>query len=82
MSVQPKPIVNLETHDEPLIRLTQVCRYLGVNKRTALKWIANGLLRAYPLPGRGDWRLELAELQRFVHAQREKAALTAQRSVS
>lgn len=84
MSVPPKPIVDLDTHDEPVVRLTQVCRYLGVDRRTALKWIAGGLLPAFKLPGGDDaqWRIELAAVRRFVDTQRLKAVAAAQRSTS
>lgn len=73
-----KPILNLETHDEPVVRIAQVSRYLGVDKRTVLKWVRADLLVAYPLPGRGEWRINLAELRRFIEAQRLRAAVTVQ----
>lgn len=38
----------------------------GVSFRTVIRWIERGTLQAYRLPGRGDYRIEKAELQRFM----------------
>lgn len=73
MSVPPKRIVNIHTHDEPVVRLTQVCRYLGVDRRTAQKWVAAGLLRAFQLPG-GEWRVEIDHVRAFLDQQRLQTA--------
>jgi len=42
----------------------EAARYCGVNFRTVLRWIDKGLLNAYRLPGKGDFRIEMGE---FVH---------------
>lgn len=44
----------------------EAARLCGVNFRTVSRWIKRGLLRAYKLPGRGDHRVPLEELQRFM----------------
>ena len=38
----------------------------GVSFRTVIRWIERGTLGAYRLPGRGDYRIAKAELQRFM----------------
>lgn len=73
MSVPPKPIVNIETHDEPVVRLTQVAAYLGVDPRTVRKWVQAGLLRAFQLPG-GDWRVEIDRVRAFIEEHRLRAS--------
>lgn len=41
----------------------QLC---GVSFRTVIRWIERGLLQSYRLPGRGDYRVPLEELRRFM----------------
>lgn len=44
----------------------EAARVCGVNFRTVLRWIERGLLHAYKLPGRGDHRVPIEELRRFM----------------
>lgn len=44
----------------------EAARLCGVNFRTVIRWIDRGLLQAYKLPGRGDHRVPLEELRRFM----------------
>ncbi|MBI1892286.1 MAG: response regulator [Burkholderiales bacterium] len=44
----------------------EAARVCGVNFRTVLRWIDRGLLQAYKLPGRGDHRVPIEELRRFM----------------
>ncbi|MEO4046343.1 response regulator [Pseudomonas sp. CAU 1711] len=44
----------------------QVAHLCGVSFRTVIRWIERGLLQSYRLPGRGDYRVPLGELQRFM----------------
>ncbi|MBI3286099.1 MAG: response regulator [Burkholderiales bacterium] len=44
----------------------EAARLCGVNFRTVLRWIERGLLQAYKLPGRGDHRVPVEELRRFM----------------
>ncbi|HYD81137.1 MAG TPA: response regulator [Paucimonas sp.] len=46
----------------------EAARLCGVNFRTVLRWIERGLLHAYKLPGRGDHRVPIEELRRFMRA--------------
>ncbi len=41
-------------------------QYCGVSFRTVIRWVERGELRAYRLPGRGDYRVSLDELQAFM----------------
>lgn len=38
----------------------------GVNFRTVIRWIKNGYLKAYQLPGRGDNRVQLQDFLQFL----------------
>ncbi|HYD59108.1 MAG TPA: response regulator [Noviherbaspirillum sp.] len=44
----------------------EAARICGVNFRTVIRWIDRGLLHAYKLPGRGDHRVPMEELRRFM----------------
>lgn len=44
----------------------EAARICGVNFRTVIRWIDRGLLHAYKLPGRGDHRVPVEELRRFM----------------
>ena len=44
----------------------EAARLCGVSFRTVIRWIERGRLQAYKLPGRGDHRVPLAELRRFM----------------
>ena len=41
-------------------------RRCRVSFRTVIRWIERGALQAYRLPGRGDYRIEMSALQRFM----------------
>lgn len=47
---------------------SEAARLCGVSFRTVIRWIERGQLQAYKLPGRGDHRITMAELRRFMHA--------------
>lgn len=44
----------------------EAARVCGVSFRTVIRWIDRGLLQSYRLPGRGDHRVPVEELQRFM----------------
>lgn len=43
-----------------------VAKLLDINFRTVIRWIERGLLPAYRLPGRGDYRIQPADLKKFL----------------
>jgi len=47
---------------------SEAARLCGVSFRTVIRWIQRGQLQAYKLPGRGDHRVPMAELRRFMRA--------------
>ena len=44
----------------------EFAKYFGVGHRTVLRWIKEGYLNAFQLPGRGDNRIPLTEGVRFM----------------
>lgn len=44
----------------------EIAKYCGVNFRTVIRWIKQGHLRAYQLPGRGDNRVEVQDFVNFL----------------
>src|SRR3989338_2720182 len=44
----------------------EAARLCGVSFRTVIRWIERGQLQAYKLPVRGDHRVPVAELRRFM----------------
>ncbi|UTW07522.1 response regulator [Pseudomonas benzenivorans] len=44
----------------------QAAELCGVSFRTVIRWIERGLLQAYRLPGRGDYRVPRQELELFM----------------
>ncbi|KQW02885.1 response regulator [Rhizobacter sp. Root1221] len=44
----------------------EAARRCGVNFRTVIRWAERGELQAYRLPGRGDYRVPVEELRRFM----------------
>lgn len=46
----------------------EVAEFCGVNFRTVIRWIKNGELESYKLPGRGDNRIPRQEVMRFLEA--------------
>lgn len=47
---------------------SEAARLCGVSFRTVIRWIERGQLQAYKLPGRGDHRIPVTALRRFMHA--------------
>lgn len=45
---------------------SEAARLCGVSFRTVIRWIERGKLQGYRLPGRGDYRVPVAELRRFM----------------
>ncbi|MBV8503795.1 MAG: response regulator [Paucibacter sp.] len=60
MSVATSPIAANTT-----LSSREAGRLCGVSFRTVIRWVERGELRAFRLPGRGDYRIALAELQDF-----------------
>ena len=46
----------------------EIAKICNVSPRTVCKWLTAGQLRGYRLPGRGDRRILLQELARFMRA--------------
>jgi len=44
----------------------EIAKYCGVNFRTVIRWIKQGHLKAYQLPGRGDNRIEVQDFLNFL----------------
>jgi two-component system, OmpR family, response regulator VicR len=44
----------------------EIAKYCGVNFRTVIRWIKQGRLKAYQLPGRGDNRVSLEDFLGFL----------------
>ena len=44
----------------------EAAKVCGVHLRTVLRWIERGWLQSYQLPGRGDHRVQIEELRRFM----------------
>lgn len=47
---------------------SEAARLCGVSFRTIIRWIERGQLQAYKLPGRGDHRITVTALRRFMRA--------------
>ena len=45
---------------------SEAARLCGVSFRTVIRWVERGQLQAYRLPGRGDRRIPVADLRRFM----------------
>lgn len=56
-------ILDLETHDEIHVRMSQVIAYFAVGRRVVMKWIDNGLLPAKKVDDGGEWRFKVADLR-------------------
>jgi excisionase family DNA binding protein len=46
----------------------EVAKLCLVNFRTVIRWAEKGLLPAYRLPGRGDYRIRVRDLTQFMHS--------------
>lgn len=49
-----------------ILTTTAAAKRCGVSFRTVIRWVERGELNAYRLPGRGDYRVPLDELRRFM----------------
>lgn len=53
-------------HLDQFLTTGQAARYCGVNFRTVIRWVQRGQLEATRLPGRGDHRISVESLIRFM----------------
>lgn len=53
---------------EDILTSSEAARLCGVSFRTVIRWIERGQLQAYKLRGRGDHRVPVVELRRFMRA--------------
>jgi excisionase family DNA binding protein len=53
------------TETPPVLTSREAGRRCGVSFRTVIRWIERGELPAFRLPGRGDYRIALVDLQAF-----------------
>ena len=51
---------------EKIFTFNETCEYLRVKRRTALRWIYSGRLRAFKLGGGRLWRIREWDLREFV----------------
>lgn len=56
------PLVNLSAHDYPFVTPPELAEYLACDRRTILRMIENGALKAYRV-GR-NWRIATSEALR------------------
>ena len=54
--------------DKKTLTTGEIARYCDVNLRTVIRWIEEGHLKAYKLPGRGDKRVEVPDFLAFLQA--------------
>lgn len=54
--------------DQYWLSTKQAAAYLGVTPKTLLRWVSEGRVPAYALPGarRKSWRFKLPELERMM----------------
>lgn len=62
-------ITDLATHDQAHLRVSQVARYLQVDRRTVSKWVEAGILGALRTP-EGSFRISTVDLRAFVERHR------------
>lgn len=48
----------------------EIAQYCDVHQRTVSRWIASGQLKGFKLPGRGNYRVVLADFIEFLQKQR------------
>jgi excisionase family DNA binding protein len=48
------------------LKVSEVCEILGISRRTALRWIYEGKLKAVKLGGGRLWRIRESDLKRFI----------------
>ena len=58
------PMAESEKGRQRMLGITEASQFLGVNPKTLRKWADAGIVRAARLPGRGDRRFTMGELQR------------------
>lgn len=51
------------------LRPSEIAAYCDVHHRTVSRWIANGQLKGHKLPGRGNYRVQLADFLDFLERQ-------------
>jgi two-component system response regulator VicR len=51
------------------LRPNEIAHYCDVHQRTVSRWIAQGRLKGHKLPGRGNYRVLLADFILFLHNQ-------------
>lgn len=49
-----------------VLTTSEAAKLCGVSFRTVIRWVERGELQAYRLPGRGDYRVQVEELRRFM----------------
>lgn len=49
-----------------VLTTSEAAKLCGVSFRTVIRWAERGELQAYRLPGRGDYRVPMEELRRFM----------------
>lgn len=52
--------------EQSIFTTGEIAKYCGVHYRTVIRWIEQGDLKAYQLPGRGDNRVTLADFVMFL----------------
>jgi excisionase family DNA binding protein len=55
--------------DRPIWTVKEVADYLRVHPETVRQWLREGELVGMPLGGKGGWRIERANLERFIEQQ-------------
>lgn len=48
----------------------EIAQYCDVHQRTVSRWIVSGQLKGFKLPGRGNYRVVLADFLEFLHRQK------------
>ena len=51
---------------EKILTINDACEHLRVKRRTVLRWIYSGRLRAFKLGGGRLWRIHELDLRRFI----------------
>lgn len=67
---------------EKILTIKEACEYLRVKRRTALRWIYSGQLRAFKLGGGRLWRIREQDLQRFIRDGNDAEARSGDGTVS
>ncbi len=49
------------------LKPSEIAAYCDVHQRTVSRWIAKGELKGHKLPGRGNYRVQLADFLFFLH---------------